>query len=235
MESILKLLESALQSHSLFSFVLVFAGGLLTSLTPCVYPMIPITVSIIGGQKQLSRFHSLFLSLFYVLGIATTYTALGVIAVASGSIFGQISSNSIVLFIVANICILFGLSMLDVFNINLPFLSSLNSKKPKGGSFLGVFILGLLFGLIASPCTAPVLGLILTFVAASKSYAYGAGCMFTYAIGMSALLLVIGTFSGALQRLPKAGKWMNVVKKVFGGLMILMGEYFLVQMGKGML
>jgi cytochrome c-type biogenesis protein len=234
METVLKMLESALRAQGFLSLALVFLGGLLSSLTPCVYPMIPITVSIIGGQKQLSRWHSFFLSLFYVLGIAATYTALGVIAVATGSLFGSISSNVIVLFIVANICILFGLSMLDVFTLNLPFLSGINSKKPKGGSFLRVFVLGLIFGLVASPCTAPVLGVILAFVATSKSYVFGAGCMFLYALGMGALLILIGTFSGAVQRLPRAGAWMNIVKKVFGGIMILMGEYFLVQMGKGM-
>jgi len=99
---------------------------------------------------------------------------------------------------------------------------------------LGVFILGILFGLVASPCTAPVLGTILAFVASTKSYVYGASCMFVYAVGMGTLLIIIGTFSGAMQRLPKAGAWMNAIKKIFGAIMILMAEYFLIQMGKGM-
>jgi cytochrome c-type biogenesis protein len=227
-------LEHALQGSRFLAFGIVFLGGLLTSLTPCVYPMIPITVSIVVGQKKGSRFHALFLSIFYVLGIAVTYASLGLIAVASGSLFGSFSSNIWVLFGIANICILFGLSMLDVFMFNIPGLSALQKARPKGGSFFGVFMLGILFGLVASPCTAPILGVILAFVSTTKSYVYGASLLFVYALGVGTLLIVIGTFAGALSHLPKSGNWMNVVKKVFGFIMIAMGEYFLIQMGKNM-
>jgi cytochrome c-type biogenesis protein len=137
-------------------------------------------------------------------------------------------------FIVANICILFGLSMLDMFMINIPFLSRLQCAKPKGKGFLGVFVLGIIFGLVASPCTAPVLGVILAFVSTSHSYVYGVSLLFTYAIGVGVLLIMIGTFAGVLSHLPRSGAWMNHVKKVFGYIMIAMGEYFLIQMGKGM-
>jgi cytochrome c-type biogenesis protein len=234
MDSIIKGLESALQGSHFVAFGIVFIGGLLTSLTPCVYPMIPITVSIVVGQKKGSRFQSLLLSVFYVLGIAVTYSSLGIIAVATGSLFGSLSSNIWVLFGVANICILFGLSMFDVFTLNIPFLSSLQNKRPQGGSLFGVFVLGILFGLVASPCTAPVLGVILAFVSTSHSYIYGASLLFTYAIGIGVLLIAIGASAGALAHLPKSGTWMNVVKKIFGFVMIGMGEYFLIQMGKGM-
>jgi cytochrome c-type biogenesis protein len=234
MDAILSGLEKALQGSHFLAFGIVFLGGVLTSLTPCVYPMIPITISIIGGQKQRTRLQSLLLSIVYVLGIAVTYSALGIIAVASGSLFGSLSSNIWVLFIVANICILFGLSMLDVFMINIPFLSTIQSAKPKGGGFLGVFVLGIIFGLVASPCTAPVLGVILAYVSTSRSYAYGVSLLFTYAMGVGVLLIIIGTFAGVLSHLPKSGSWMNHVKKAFGYVMIAMGEYFLIQMGKGM-
>ena len=170
-----------------------------------------------------------------MLGIAVTYSALGIIAVATGTLFGSLSSNIWILFGVANLCILFGLSMLDVFVLHIPFIANLQGKnKPKGGSFLGVFLLGIIFGLVASPCTAPVLGVILTFVAASHSYVYGAGLLFTYAIGVGILLIAIGTFAGAVSHLPKSGAWMVKIKKIFGWLMIAMGEYFLIQMGKAM-
>jgi cytochrome c-type biogenesis protein len=234
MNGIINGLEHALQGSYLVAFGIVFIGGMLTSLTPCVYPMIPITVSIVVGQKKGSRFQSLLLSSMYVLGIAVTYSALGIIAVATGSLFGSLSSNIWVLFAVANVCILFGLSMFDVFVINIPFLGSLQGKRPQGGGLLGVLVLGILFGLVASPCTAPVLGVILAFVSQSHSYVYGASLLFTYAIGIGVLLIVIGTFAGALSHLPKSGNWMNIVKKVFGFVMIGMGEYFLIQMGKGM-
>jgi thiol:disulfide interchange protein DsbD len=234
MDGILNGLDAALKGSHFLAFGIVLLGGILTSLTPCVYPMIPITISIIVGQKKRSRRHSLFLSIVYVLGIAFTYSTLGMLAVATGSLFGSLSSNPWVLLVIANICILFGLSMLDVFMINIPFLSSLSGAKPKGGGFFGVFALGILFGLVASPCTAPVLGVILAFVATSHSYIFGASLLFTYAIGVGLLLIVIGTFAGALSHLPKSGKWMIAVKKIFGYIMIAMGEYFLIQMGKSM-
>jgi cytochrome c-type biogenesis protein len=234
MDAILNNLDKALQGSHFLAFGIVFLGGILTSLTPCVYPMIPITISIIGGQKQRTRLGSFFLSLVYVLGIAVTYSALGVIAVATGSLFGSISSNIWVLFAVANICILFGLSMLDVFMINISFLSNLSSAKPSGRGLLGVFVLGIIFGLVASPCTAPVLGVILAFVSTSRSYVFGVSLLFVYAMGVGVLLIVIGTFTGIVTRLPKSGMWMVKVKKAFGYVMIAMGEYFLIQMGKGM-
>jgi cytochrome c-type biogenesis protein len=234
MDSIISNLQTQLQAGSFMAFVAIFIGGLLTSLTPCVYPMIPITISIIGGQKQKSRFSAFFLSLVYVSGIAVTYTALGLIAVASGTLFGSLSANVWVLIGLANICLLFGLSMLDVFMINIPWLNKLQEKRPSGGSFLGVFVLGILFGLVASPCTAPVLGVVLAFVATTKSYVYGGSLLFVYALGVGSLLLVVGTFSGLLQRLPKAGAWMEKIKKAFGVLMIIMAEYFLIQAGKMM-
>jgi thiol:disulfide interchange protein DsbD len=234
MHSILASLDVALHGSRFTAIILVFAGGLLSSLTPCVYPMIPITISVIGGQKQTSRFHAFFLSVFYVLGIAVIYTSLGIAAVASGTLFGSISSNTWVLFAVANICLIFGLSMFDVFYVNIPFLSNLRVGKARGGSFVGVFLMGMIFGLVASPCTAPALGVILAFVATTKSYVYGGALLFAYALGLGTLLIVIGTFSGALGRLPKSGKWMVYVKKVFGVVMFGMAEYFLVQMGKGM-
>jgi cytochrome c-type biogenesis protein len=234
MDGIVAGLEKALQGSHMIAFFMVFVGGILTSLTPCVYPMIPITISVIGGQKQRTRLQSFFLSLMYVLGIAVTYSALGVVAVATGSLFGSLSSNIWVLFAVANICILFGLSMMDVFMINLPFLNKLQTVKPKGGNFISVFVLGIIFGLVASPCTAPVLGVILAFVSTSHSYAYGVSLLFTYAIGVGVLLIIIGTFAGALSHLPKSGAWMEKVKKFFGFIMIGMGEYFLIQMGKNM-
>jgi thiol:disulfide interchange protein DsbD len=234
MDGIIAGLEKALQGGHPLAFGIVFLVGLGTSLTPCVYPMIPITVSIVVGQKRSSRIQSFFLSLIYVMGIAVTYSALGLIAVATGSLFGSLSSNIWVLFAVANVCILFGLSMLDVFMINIPGLSALQARRPKGGNFIGVFILGIIFGLVASPCTAPALGAILAYVSTSHSYVQGASLLFVYALGMGTLLIVIGTFAGALTHMPKSGNWMNIVKKVFGFLMIGMGEYFLIQMGKGM-
>jgi thiol:disulfide interchange protein DsbD len=234
MDGILNGLEAALQGNLFLAYGMVLLAGILTSLTPCVYPMIPITVSIVVGQENRKKYYSFFVSLVYVLGIATTYSALGILAVASGSLFGSLSSNIWVLFVIANICILFGLSMLDVFMINIPVLSLGKGSNKKGKGLIGIFLLGIAFGMVASPCTAPVLGSILVFVSTSKSYILGATLLFTYAFGVGTLLILIGTFAGAMKRLPKSGNWMNYIKKFFGYLMIAMGEYFLIQMGKGM-
>jgi thiol:disulfide interchange protein DsbD len=234
MDGIMNGLEAALQGNLFLAYGIVLLAGILTSLTPCVYPMIPITVSIVVGQESKNKFYSFFVSLVYVLGIATTYSALGLLAVASGSLFGSLSSNIWVLFIIANICILFGLSMLDVFMINIPALSLGSGSNKKGKGLIGIFLLGIAFGMVASPCTAPVLGAILVSVSTTKNYVFGATLLFTYAMGVGTLLIAIGTFAGAMKRLPKSGNWMNYVKKFFGYLMIGMGEYFLIQMGKGM-
>lgn len=234
MDGMMKGLEAAIQGNHVLAYMLVLLVGITTSLTPCIYPMIPITVSIVVGQENKNRFYSFFVSLVYVLGIATTYSALGIIAVASGTLFGSLSSNIWVLFIIANICILFGLSMLDVFMINIPVLSLGKGGNKKGKGLIGIFLLGIAFGMVASPCTAPVLGTILITVSTTKDYIYGATLLFTYAFGVGTLLILIGTFAGAMKRLPKSGNWMNYVKKFFGYLMIAMGEYFLIQMGKGM-
>jgi thiol:disulfide interchange protein DsbD len=235
MEHLIANLETYLAGGKGVAYLVVFISGVLSSFTPCVYPMIPITISVIGGQKKSSRMQGLVLSLFYVLGIAITYSVLGVIAVATGSLFGAISNNTWVLFAIANVCILFGLNMLDVFMIPMPaFLTNLQAKKPRGGSIANVLIMGIIFGLVASPCTAPVLGVILAFVSTTKSYAFGSSLLFVYALGMGVLLMVIGTFAGMLSYLPKSGGWMEKVKKIFGWIMIAAGEYFLVQMGKSM-
>jgi thiol:disulfide interchange protein DsbD len=234
MESILANLEGMLRHGSVLAFLAVYLGGVATSFTPCIYPMIPITISVIGGQKQRTRFHAFILSVWYVLGLAVTYTVLGIAAVATGSLFGTLSANTWVLFGIANVCILFGLSMFDVFMIDIPWLNRLQSGRPRGGSAAGVFVLGVLFGLVASPCTAPVLGVILAFASQSKSLFFGGSLLFVYAIGIGTLLVVIGTFSGVLQLLPKSGVWMNMVKKAFGFIMIAMGEYYLIQMGRGL-
>jgi thiol:disulfide interchange protein DsbD len=131
---------------------------------------------------------------------------------------------------VGNVIILFGLSMLDVVVIPVPGILTRGAKG--GDNYVGALIMGMASGFVAAPCTAPVLGTILIFVGSSGNIAYGASLLFTFAVGLGFLLLLLGTFAGALTSLPKAGAWMVTVKKVFGFGMILVGEYFLVQMGK---
>jgi thiol:disulfide interchange protein DsbD len=193
--------------------------------------MIPITIAYIGGRSGESRLKGLSLSIFYVIGMAATYSALGAFAALTGKLFGAASTNPILYLVVANIFIFLGLSMLDVFTLPIP--SFLTSRQPgkKSGGYFGAFIVGLLAGTVAAPCTAPVLGVVLTFVAAKQNVIYGMTLLFVFSIGLGTLLIIVGTFAGLMSSMPKTGKWSVAIKKFFGWVMIGTGEFFLIQAG----
>lgn len=214
------------------TFLSVFGAGVLTSFTPCVYPMIPITVGIIGAQKKSGKLSALLLSVVYASGVAITYATLGIIAALTGQFFGKISASPITLIVVANIIILFALAMMDVFSIPMPAFLRGGSSGPNKGGFIGAFVMGLASGLIMAPCTTPVLGVLLAFVATQQNVVYGALLLLTFAIGMNTLLILVGTFTGLVTALPKSGVWMVRVKMAMGLLLLAMGEYFLIQAGK---
>jgi thiol:disulfide interchange protein DsbD len=227
------LLEPRLQSFSPTAYLIVFAAGVLTSFTPCVYPMIPVTVTYIGGASAGSKRRAALRTLVYVLGIAVVYSALGAFAALTKRFFGQISSGPWVLFAVGNVIILFGLSMLDAIVIPLPGILTRGAKG--GDNYLGAMVMGMASGLVAAPCTAPVLGTLLIYVGSRGNVPYGASLLFVFALGLGFLLLLLGTFAGALASLPRAGAWMVTIKKVFGFGMILVGEYFLIETGRRLL
>lgn len=210
-------------------FILVFLGGVLVSFTPCVYPLVPVTVGYIGASAQGSRFKGFILSIIYALGIAVTYSALGVVAGLTGKIFGQIAGTPWPYFIVANACIFFGLVLWDVFTIPLP---NLGAKKIEAKGALSVFLVGLISGLVVGPCTTPVLAAILVYVSTKQNLVYGISLLFCFALGLCTLLVLAGTFSGILVNLPKSGAWLNRVKKLCGAVLIFAGEYFLIQAGR---
>ncbi len=229
MENFLSQMETYLQGSLLLAFLAAYAGGLLASLTPCVYPMIPITAGVIGNSNiGGSKLHGFFLSLAYVTGMAVTYAGMGLFAAATGSFFGTINTNPWTFFIVGNIILLLGLAMLDVFN--LPTFAPQLDTKIKGAP--GVFIVGMASGLIAGPCTAPILGALLAYVGSTGNLLLGASLLFVFSFGMGALLLVVGTFSGILTSIPRSGNWMIIIKKTMGFIMIVLAEYFLIQAGR---
>ena len=209
------------------AFLLVFAGGILTSLTPCVYPLIPITVSVFGANESAGLFKSFLLSVVYVLGIVVTYSILGVAVASTGAVFGQIMANPWVVGFISLILVSLGLSMFGVFEIRLPYAVQNRLNTVGGTGFAGAFAMGTVAGVIAAPCTGPALAVVLTYIATTGSLFLGFWLMFTYALGMGLLFIGIGTFSGLLSALPRSGGWMYVLENVFGIAIITMALYFL--------
>lgn len=224
-------LDAYLQGAPFLAFLAAYLGGFLVSLTPCVYPVIPITVAYIGGQSGGSRGKALLLSLAYVLGMAVTYTALGSIAALTGTLFGSVQSSPWTYLVVGNLFFLLGLSMLDVFALPLPrFLSGAGAAQGRRG-FAGAFLVGAASGFVLGPCTAPVMAVLLGYVASEGNVAFGMNLLFVFALGMGTLQILVGTFSGLLAGLPAAGAWMVRIKQFFGWVLIAMGEYFVFTAG----
>ena len=208
-----------------FDFLLVFLGGIGASLTPCVYPLIPITAGYIGLKAGGSRIKGFSLSLIYVTGIAITYSLLGLLASLTGKFFGSVSSHPVTYIFVGIVVIVFGLSMLDLFQISLTNIIRLPTDKKQG--YIATFFLGLTSGLIISPCLTPVLGTILVYLATRKNILYGVTLLFSFAYGMGLILILIGAFSSILVSLPKSGKWMSYIQKIGGVILLGMGIYFI--------
>lgn len=226
-----------LSDSPLTALPLVFLAGVLTSLTPCIYPMIPITVAIVGGQTvgegRRSRWRPVLLTSAYVVGLALVYSVLGLVAGLTGSMFGAISTNPWLYLAMANVLIIAALAMLDVIPLRLPAgLAERAASAGTGGRLGGAFVMGAMSGLVAAPCGAPVMAAVLTWVSATGSATLGFVYLFTFSIGMTALLVVVGIFSGTAARLPRAGTWMVWVKRGFALVMIGVAQYYLIQMGK---
>ena len=221
-------LERALSGGRVWlAFLLVFAGGVITSLTPCVYPLIPITVSIFGANESAGLLKSFLLSVVYVLGIVVTYSILGVAVASTGAVFGQIMANPWVVGFIALILVTLGLSMFGIFEIRLPHSVQNRLNTVGGAGFAGAFAMGTVAGVIAAPCTGPALAVVLTYIATTGSLFLGFWLMFTYALGMGVLFIAIGTFSGLLSALPRSGGWMYILENIFGIAIITMALYFL--------
>jgi cytochrome c-type biogenesis protein len=230
-------ITSHLSANPAAALPLLFLAGVLTSLTPCVYPMIPITAAIVGGgtlaSPGASRWRPIVLSVVYSLGLALVYAALGLFAGLSGTMFGTVSSNPWLYFLQANVLLLAALAMLDVFTIRVPTTTlEWASRVGGGGKLAGVFLMGAVSGLVAAPCSAPVMAAVLTWVTQTKSATLGFTYLFVFSLGMCTLLVAIGASSGAIARMPRAGVWMLTVKRVFGIIMLGVAEYYLVKMGQ---
>ncbi len=213
-------------SGLLISLILVFLGGLALNLTPCVYPLIPITIGYFGGQSEGKTSKLFMLGVLYVLGMALTYSVVGVVTALSGAVFGSLLQSPIVIVIISGIFVVLALSMFGLYEIKMPDSMVAKAGGARSGVF-GAFFMGLTMGIVAAPCIGPfVIGLV-TYVAAKGDVFYGLIMFFFLAIGLGTPYIFLAIFSGRIKSLPKAGFWMEGVRNIFGFILIAMAIYFL--------
>jgi len=219
-------IQQILQHSPWLAVVAVFFGGVTTALNPCVLAMIPLLMSVIAGNKETTTVRrSLIFSLFFVFGLAVTFTALGLISGLMGRMFGDV--GRFWKYAVAGVCLLMGLHLIGAFHWSLPVPSGMRVKKQ---GFIGAFLLGLLFGVVSTPCAVPILAVLLAFVAEKGNVLYGGFLLFVYALGHSVLVLIAGTSVGAAKSLLESKglrKAHAVIQKAAGVLIIGIGLYFL--------
>ncbi len=214
------------KSGLILSLIFVFLGGLALNLTPCVYPLIPITIGYFGGQSEGKTSRLFLLGILYVLGMAFTYSVIGVVTSLSGAVFGTLLQNTFVIIGIAVLFVALALSQFGVYEFKLPDSWVIKAGGAKGGAF-GAFFMGLTMGIVAAPCIGPfVLGLV-TYVAAKGDPFYGFLMFFVMAVGLGLPYLLLALFSGKIKKLPRAGDWMEGVKHIFGFLLLGMAIYFI--------
>lgn len=229
------------------SLLTAYLGGLASCLTPCVYPLIPITISYITskgleGQQQ-SRLRAFKISTLYVIGLALVYAGLGLVAAFTGSFFGIVNTHPFTYLTVGILLTLMALAMLDIISVPIPhFFSSfaIDSSSSEASSSLQSSIakeclaplaMGAASGFVVGPCTAPVLAALLGYVAMRGNPLFGFLLLFTFSLGLGTLLILLGTFSSLLITIPKSGLWMVRIKTTLGLIMLVTADYFIYRTG----
>jgi cytochrome c-type biogenesis protein len=227
-------IAETLRQRPLLALPVLFGAGLLTSLTPCIYPMIPITAGLLGGAGAAGRTRGqrLRMTLLYVLGLASVYAALGLVAGLTGALFGSISANKWALLAMGNVLLVSGLAMLDVFSMRASSGVLAWASRFAADSPWGAFMMGATSGLVAAPCGAPAFAAVLTFVGATGSAALGFAYLLAFSLGMTAILVVVGLSAGAVAALPSSGAWLLWVKRVGGVLLLGMAQYYIFMAGR---
>lgn len=229
MEQLFGDIQQLIQHNPWLAIVAVFIGGVITASNPCVLAMIPLMVSMVAGYKEATSIKkSLFFSLLFILGLSITFAALGLISALMGRMFGDV--GEFWRYIVVGVCLVMGIHLLGLFKLNFPIPGYFSPKK--GGS-IGAFLLGLLFGVVSTPCAVPILAVLLAFVASKGNVIYGGLLLLIYALGHSFLILIAGTSMGAAKKLIESKglrKTNQVLQKVAGLVIILVGLYFLLQL-----
>lgn len=218
------LFQQGLARGPLYATLTAFVGGLLVCLTPCVYPMVAITVSVFGARGDTSRGRAMALSTAFVLGIAAMFTPLGLIAGLTGSLFGSALSNPWVTTFIALVFLGLAASMFGAFEFMLPSALTNRLAMVGGAGYGGAFLIGLVSGLVAAPCTGPVLTGILLWIGKTRSAALGSLVLFAFSIGLGIPFWLVGTFA---VKLPRAGRWMVWTKSFFGIVLCVLALYFL--------
>ncbi len=215
-------------SGNFFDYFIVFGAGVVVSFSPCVYPLMPITAGFIAGVNTTgTKLRGFIASLIYVLGLAITYSGLGMFAVLTGRLFGSIQSSPFVPLFVACVLVFFGFIMLDI--ISIPAFGKKFQNKIRPKNLFAVFLFGMISGLVVSPCTAPILGTLLLYISSKQNWLHSLSLLFVFSYGVGFSLILVGTFSGLLARMPKSGKWLVRIKQISAVILFLAAIYFLVK------
>ena len=222
---ILKTLPDVLRHFSVPAYLLVFLGGILTSMGPCNLSMVPVIMAYVTGTAEPTRARGLTISTVFTLGSSTTFAVLGLLAAGVGHMAGP--RHATLFYIVAAVCFVVGLSLLGVLNVNLSLAGIVKlNKMPKPGH-IGAYFLGLVVGLAGSQCGMPVLVAILSIVMAEGKIAYGTSLLFAYGLGRGVPIVAAGTFTGLVKSVPILAKWTTYAEKAAGVVMLTIGMYFL--------
>lgn len=228
-DHIKKYASNILERDSSFIIKILFAilFGFLLSLTPCIFPMIPITMGILQAEGSDSTIRSFLLALSYTLGVSLTFALMGLAVAYGGIAFGQLLNNPFFILSLVTFLIYLALSMFGIYEFYIPSFLQPRNNNIKRGSLISAFNFGVLSGTMASPCLSPGLALILTVVANLKNLFLGFVLLFAFGIGTALPLLIIGTISSAINLFPRAGTWMVEIKKLFGFLIFALCFYYL--------
>jgi len=236
-------IQEAFRQDSIMIYFLMFGGGILSSFTPCVYPALPLTVGYIGNQASDNRMRAFILSLSMVTGLGFVYSIFGITISAVGGTYGSIMGNGLLMYSIAIFFIMMSLFMLDVVNIPNPqFISRLQFKSANLKGLLGAFVVGCISGLIIGPCTGPILAVALGAIAITLKKAQGVDYavhvlksgvqLFLFGFGQGTIIILAGVMTGFISKLPKAGRWMETIKKGFAFIIIISASLFLVFIGQ---
>lgn len=209
---------------SALAYLLVFLGGVLTSIGPCNLSMVPVIIAYVGGYANPTRAKGFWLASFFTLGSSVTFMLLGVMAATVGGLFG--TESRILHWFVALVCFAIGLSLLGAVKVNLDFMARLQPKRVAVTGLVGALVLGLIVGVAGSQCGTPVLVAILGIVMAKGKLAYGASLLFAYGLGRGVPIILAGTFTGVVKALPMMERWTRWMEKAAGIVLIAVGLYF---------